>query len=91
MVGHGDARDQKKSIAAIRTALGVPEETLVIMVDDKASEVMGACARDALVSVRPFAGNDADLDATEEESLEREITETAAHASRLNLKRKRDF
>jgi hypothetical protein len=91
MLGNGDARDQKKSIAAIRTALGVPEETIVIMVDDKASEVIGACARDALVSVRPFAGNDVDLDATEEERLEREIAETAAPAYHLNLKRKRDF
>jgi hypothetical protein len=91
MVGNGDARDQKKSIAAIRTALGVPEETLVIMVDDKAGEVIGACARDALFPVHPFAGNDGDLDATEEERLEREITETAAPACYLNLKRKRDF
>jgi hypothetical protein len=91
MLGNGDARDQKKSIAAIRTALGVSEETVVIMVDDKASEVIGACARDALVSVRPFAGNDADLDATEEERLEREIAETAAPAYHFNLKRKRDF
>jgi hypothetical protein len=90
MVGHGDARDQKKSIAAIRTALGVPEETIVIMVDDKASEVIGSCARDTLVPVRPFVGNDADLDATEEQRLQREITDMSAPAYHLNLKRKRE-
>jgi phosphoglycolate phosphatase-like HAD superfamily hydrolase len=88
MVGDCDPRDQKKSIAAIRAAVGVPDDVVVVMVDDKAGAVVGAGARDALVAVRPFMGNDAELDAKEERSLEREIAERAAPAR--ECKRKRD-
>ena len=92
MVGVCDAREQKKSIAAIRNAMGVPDEVVVVMVDDKASEVVGAGTRDALISVRPFAGTDTELDATEEKSIENEIVaRAAAAASRTHeCKRKRD-
>jgi hypothetical protein len=91
MVGECDLRDQKKSIAAIRAAVGVPDDVVVVMVDDKAGAVVGAGARDALVAVRPFMGNDAELDATEERSLEREIREIAERAARAReCKRKRE-
>ena len=78
MAGHCDPRSQKKSIAAIRAAVGVPDEAIVVLVDDKASDVVGARTRDALVAVRPFAGNDAELDPAEEITLEREIAERAS-------------
>lgn len=87
MVGDCDLREQKKSIAAIRAAVGVPDDVVVVMVDDKAGAVVGAGARDALVAVRPFMGNDAELDATEERSLEREIAERAAPARECKRKR----
>ena len=87
MVGDCDLREQKKSIAAIRAAVGVPDDVFVVMVDDKAGAVVGAGARDALVAVRPFMGNDAELDATEERSLEREIAERAAPARECKRKR----
>jgi hypothetical protein len=87
MVGDCELRDQKKSIAAIRAAVGVPDDVVVVMVDDKAGAVVGAGARDALVAVRPFMGNDAELDATEERSLEREIAERAAPARACKRKR----
>ena len=87
MVGDCDLRDQKKSIAAIRAAVGVPDDVVVVMVDDKAGAVVGAGARDALVAVRPFMGNDAELDATAERSLEREIAERAAPARECKRKR----
>ena len=87
MVGDCDPREQKKSIAAIRAAVGVPDDVVVVMVDDKAGAVVGAGARDALVAVRPFVGNDAELDATEERSLEREIAERAAPARECKRKR----
>jgi hypothetical protein len=87
MVGDCDLRDQKKSIAAIRAAVGVPDDVVVVMVDDKAGAVVGAGARDALVAVRPFMGNDAELDATEERSLEREIAERATPARECKRKR----
>jgi phosphoglycolate phosphatase-like HAD superfamily hydrolase len=87
MVGDCDLREQKKSIAAIRAAVGVPDDVVVVMVDDKAGAVVGAGARDALVAVRPFMGNDAELDATEERSLEREIAERAGPARECKRKR----
>jgi hypothetical protein len=87
MVGDCDPRDQKKSIAAIRAAVGVPDDVVVVMVDDKVGAVVGAGARDALVAVRPFMGNDAELDATAERSLEREIAERAAPAHECKRKR----
>jgi hypothetical protein len=89
MVGDCDLREQKKSIAAIRAAVGVPDDAVVVMVDDKAGAVVGAGARAALVAARPFAGNEGELDATEETNLEREIAERAAAPAR-DCKRKRD-
>ncbi len=74
-------------VTAIRAAVGVPDDVVVVMVDDKAGAVVGAGARDALVAVRPFMGNDAELDATEERSLEREIAERAAPARECKRKR----
>jgi hypothetical protein len=85
MVGDCDLREQKKSIAAIRAAVGVPDDVFVVMVDDKAGAVVGAGARDALVAVRPFLGNDAELD--DETNLEREIAERAAPARECKRKR----
>jgi hypothetical protein len=80
-----------QSMAAIRAAVDVPDDVVVVMVDDKAGAVVGAGARDALVAVRPFMGNDAELDATEERSLEREIREIAERAAPAReCKRKRE-
>ena len=90
MVGDCNPREQVKSIAAIRAAVRAPADVVVVMVDDKASAVVGASARDALVAVRPFAGND---DPTDESNLEREIVQRAAAAElrARDCKRKRDF
>ena len=89
MVGDCHPREQMKSIAAIRAAVRAPDDVVVVMVDDKASAVVGASARDALVAVRPFAGND---DPTDESNLEREIVQRAAAAElrARDCKRKRD-
>ena len=89
MVGDCNPREQVKSIAAIRAAVRVPDDVVVVMVDDKASAVVGASARDALVAVRPFAGND---DHTDESNLQREIAQRAAAAElpARDCKRKRD-
>ena len=88
MVGDCHPREQKKSIAAIRAAVRAPDDVVVVMVDDKARAVVGASARDALVAVRPFAGNDDPTD----ENLEREIAQRAAPAElpARDCKRKRD-
>ena len=92
MVGDSNPREQKKSIAAIRDAVRAPDDVVVVMVDDKASAVVGASARDALVAVRPFAGND---DPTDESNLEHEIEREIAHRAAAaeparDCKRKRD-
>jgi hypothetical protein len=82
MVGACDERDKKKSIAAIRTAVRVSDHHVVVMVDDKAKDVVGATANDALLAVRPFKGIDAELDPADETSLEREIAAPARECKR---------